>query len=610
MEKDVGNRVEEKLQQWGSRAAAFYDARWKLLVVLIWLGFSAWSLFDRRNAIHWFALGDTDDNLRMAQVRAWMNGQGWYDLVQHRFDPVHGGANIHWSRIVDLPIAGLITLFKPFVGTFEAEKLAAATAPLIPLLLMMFAIALIARRLVTPRAWGLALVALMFAPQTLGMFAPLRIDHHGWQLALLMLGISGLADPKRIRGGVITGLSAGLSLAIGMEMVIYLAVMGVATVLMWVADRDERSRLAAYAASLAASTSLGFLIFASYANRLPVCDALSPVWLSDAALASALMLGLAWWKLDSWKARFGVALAAGLIIAGFHAVAWPNCLTRLEGVSDEANRLWLSHVREARPVYRHGWRTALASISLPLTALFGWALLLWRARKEKAERPTEFARILAVAAPATVAFALLFWQIRAGPAAQAMAAPGAVAIAALFAFKWLDSPKKWLHVAAVFALLGGMGALIPVGVMLYPDEPAKPSSKLVNKANSRCPSLPVMQSLDKQPKGVVFTFIDLGPRIINTTHHDAIGGPYHRNYRAIVDVMNAFRGDEAQAHRIIRAYGSDYLLICPNMSTATIFMSEAPKGFYGQLQGGKVPNWLQPVDLGKDSPLKMWKVVD
>jgi hypothetical protein len=38
-------------------------------------------------------------------------------------------------------------------------------------------------------------------------------------------------------------------------------------------------------------------------------------------------------------------------------------------------------------------------------------------------------------------------------------------------------------------------------------------------------------------------------------------------------------------------------------------MSEAPDGFYGQLQHGKVPGWLQPVMLPKDSPYKMWKVV-
>jgi hypothetical protein len=118
-----------------------------------------------------------------------------------------------------------------------------------------------------------------------------------------------------------------------------------------------------------------------------------------------------------------------------------------------------------------------------------------------------------------------------------------------------------------------------------------------------------LAEINAQPKGIVFTYIDLGPRLIVATHHDAIGGPYHRNDRAIADVMTAFRGDEPQAHRIITEYRSDYLLVCPDMSTATIFMSEAPNGFYGQLVRGKVPTWLQPVALPKDSPFRMWRVV-
>jgi hypothetical protein len=38
-------------------------------------------------------------------------------------------------------------------------------------------------------------------------------------------------------------------------------------------------------------------------------------------------------------------------------------------------------------------------------------------------------------------------------------------------------------------------------------------------------------------------------------------------------------------------------------------MSEVPKGFYGQLESGKAPKWLEPVQLPKDSPYKMWRVV-
>ena len=86
-------------------------------------------------------------------------------------------------------------------------------------------------------------------------------------------------------------------------------------------------------------------------------------------------------------------------------------------------------------------------------------------------------------------------------------------------------------------------------------------------------------------------------------------GPYHRNGQQIADVMNFWRGDEPQAHRLIAKYRSNYVLSCPDSSTTTIFMSETPKGFYGQLQRGQVPNWLQPVALPKDSPFRMWRVV-
>ena len=106
---------------------------------------------DRRRwaAIRWFALGDTDDNLRIAEVSAWLRGQGWFDLRQYRLDPP-GGANIHWSRLVDLPIAGIILLLRPFLGFAIAEKAAVAIAPLLPMALAMGAMALTVRRLLAP----------------------------------------------------------------------------------------------------------------------------------------------------------------------------------------------------------------------------------------------------------------------------------------------------------------------------------------------------------------------------------------------------------------------------------------------------------------------------
>jgi hypothetical protein len=123
-----------------------------------------------------------------------------------------------------------------------------------------------------------------------------------------------------------------------------------------------------------------------------------------------------------------------------------------------------------------------------------------------------------------------------------------------------------------------------------------------------CNSLPALRPVALQPKGLVFTFVDLGPRIITVTHHNAVIGPYHRNGEQIADVMKTFRGTAEEARATLAKYRADYLLICPNSSTTTIFMAEARTGFYAQLQRGQVPGWLTPVVLPAGSPFRMWKV--
>src|SRR3982751_1526350 len=242
----MAGRKEQALEE---RMSGLVERRWKTIVLLVWLGFCAWFILQKWTDIRFFGLGDTDDNMRIMQVRGLLHGQGWYDLRQYHLNPPFG-ANIHWSRLVDLPIAGLILLLRPFLGGPGAERWAVAIAPLLPYFLLLFSVAVTARRLIGPRAYVFALLALFFSGSTNGMFMPERIDHHGWQLALLALSVSAIADPKRLRGGLTLGISSALSLAIGLEMVIYLAIAGAAAVLFWVADADERDRLRTYAVSL------------------------------------------------------------------------------------------------------------------------------------------------------------------------------------------------------------------------------------------------------------------------------------------------------------------------------------------------------------------------
>ncbi|MGN6154866.1 MAG: AcrB/AcrD/AcrF family protein [Sphingomicrobium sp.] len=583
---------------------AFFERHWKLITVGAWLLFCAWFVYSRWSNIVTFNLGDTDDNMRMMQVRALLHGQGWFDLRQYRLNPPYG-ANIHWTRLVDLPIAGIILLFQSFVGGAKAQLIAAAAAPMVPYVILFFGLALTARRLIDPRAFWLPIIAMTVAGLTNSMFMPERIDHHGWQLAFLSISIAGLADPKRVRGGLTLGISTALSIAIGIEMIIYLAVAGAAVTLFWVADARQRPRAIAYAVSLGGAIAFSFLVFASYDNRYAVCDALSPVWLSSLLVASALLLAAAWLNPADWRVRLAMAVGAALVLGAFHGLMWPQCLSRLEGVSPEVKYLWLSHVREARPVYKHGLQIATLILALPVTGAVGWALLAWRNRIDS----DLFRRTLGAAVPGIVAGLLLFWQTRTGPAAQLMAVVGAVALAWILAPAFDRSRNPLLRTLGVIVVaIVGFGGLVPFALMLVPPTKLSPREAEVGRANRLCNFIGSYHPIALEPKGVVFTFVDLAPRLITLTHHDSIMGPYHRNGEQIADAMKAFRGSADQARQIFAKYRSDYLLTCPDSSTTTIFMSEVPNGFYGQLERGQVPKWLTPVQLPANSPFKMWRI--
>jgi hypothetical protein len=576
------------------------ERRWRWGVLLFWLGTCAVLLYVRWGLIGAFWLGDTDDNMRIMQARALIAGQDWFDLRQHRLNPPFG-ADIHWSRLVDLPIVGIKLALAPFVGGPTAEKAAVAIAPLIPMLAAMMAVAAAVRRLISPWAFGLAIAILLCGESVRNQWAPLRIDHHGWQLALLAIAAAALTDPKRARGGVLLGIATALSLVIGLEMLLYLALLGGIAVLMWVRDPEEGSRLAAYGASLAGGTALGFLLFASYANRAPVCDALSPVWLSVAAAGGAMAVGMTLLAPRTWALRLCLAAAAGAALAAGFALAWPHCLGRLEGASPELVQLWLGNVREARPLYMHGYATAIRVAALPVAGLAGYAIMLWSSRGDR----TKLVAWAATAAPALLAALLLLWQSRAGPAAQLLAVPGGTALV------WLTVTSTFMLVrvvgsVALFLLASG---LLPQQIVGYFPPKPRPGMNVVNKANSACPTLRALKPVAQMPRGQVLTFVDLGPRLIALTHHDAVAGPYHRNGRDIIDVMRAFRGSAEDARATVERRGIDYVLICPGLSESTVYSSQAKEGFYVQLVRGRVPDWLQPVPLPAGSPYRMWRVV-
>jgi hypothetical protein len=597
----------------GAALLGWAERHWKLATLLIWLAIAATHLATRWASLHWLALGDTDDNMRYLQVRDWLAGQSWWDLRQHRMNPP-AGANIHWSRLVDLPIAALMLLFRSLIDTPMADRLALGIAPLLPLLPLMLALGFITRRLGPGQGWLIAALLPLGAGMGISMYMPMRVDHHGWQLALTALALAGLVDARWRRGGIVAGMASALSVAIGMEMMVYLAGGGALIALRWLFKEGAARRMRPYALALAGTTAVGFAAFASNDNRVPVCDALSLVWTGILILAAGLMLLLTALPLRDWRRRLVAGAVAGMVVAAYGLLNWPQCFTGAYQLSPELQRSWLVYIREAKPIYAQSRDIWTTTLPMPVAGLIAGLIGCWVVRRD-GERLWAWATVVLMIAFAT---GLLFWQTRAGPAAQLLAIPplawaGWGMLVLLWRGRWRERLLALVG-AALVATPAFASDLYPIVNGWFAARPAtttpSPKRKTTGSANARCRALPALQVLDTLPPATIFTMVDLGPRILATTHHRVIAGPYHRNGDAILAIHHAMDGPPDSFRAIAARHGATYLLICPGFPEGTIYAARSRNGFYARLMRGEVPGWLHPVPLrtGLTLPYTLYRI--
>ena len=227
--------------------------------------------------------------MRLAQLRDWLGGQGWYDLHQWRVAP---GYESHWSRLIDLGLAGTLWFFGLFFDGALAERLMRTAWPMLWLLPTMAGAAAIAWRIAGRDAALIALLLALIGLPAFHQFRPGRIDHHNVQIALAVLVVAATVWSDRVRWAALAaGALTGLALAIGLECLPYLIVCAVAFALRYVLDRNGGKPVADYGLSLAASALAAFFVIVGPDHwTRPVCDAIAINWL---ALVGIGGLGLA-----------------------------------------------------------------------------------------------------------------------------------------------------------------------------------------------------------------------------------------------------------------------------------------------------------------------------
>jgi hypothetical protein len=556
-----------------------------------------------RSDILTLAFRDPDDAMRLAQVRDWIGGQAFHDVSQHRVNPPLGGP-MHWSRVVDMPIAGLILLLRPLLGQASAEMVALAIVP--PLLLggLVAATCRLCLRLADARVALIACAMLLTAPSVLVQFTPLRIDHHGWQTMLAAVALMGALDAKARRGGVVAGLAIALWLQISSEALPYAALFGAVLALRQWFAREEAARFTAYALALGGAALPLLIVLRGWDVAMGrQCDALSSVYalpllgFAIATLLAARLLGT-----KSMRARFGVAAFGGGVAVVLFAGLGGPCLSGdpFAALGPIAYRIWYLQVMEGRPIWEQGLSMAGIILLPPVAGLIGSLM----AARDMHGDPRARWLVLAMLLGGAMLVACLV--LRALSVAHIFALPGIAWMVAKLMIRVRAMTVMPLRVAASVAL----ALLTPVGLnMLWVA--LVPGSTEASPASVACRTPAAIAPLGKLPDAVLIAPLDLGPDILVRSGHSVIGTAHHRNAAGITAVIESYVGapDKARAilMRLNGGRGPDYLVSCPGLNEQKSYAKENRFGLAAMLAAGKVPDWLRPVPMA--GPLRLYRVV-
>lgn len=571
-----------------------------LRVGLAWAMIAALLLVTNLPAILGHRFPDPDDTLRLVQVRDFLAGQSWFDLAQHRA----GDTPMHWSRLVDLPIAGVILLLRSAIGTPAAEAAALIIVPLVTLFACLLLIGRIAWRIMGDEIAFFACLTFAFCVPVIEQLRPMRIDHHGWQIAMVLLAMNGLMARSARAGGWIVGTALAVGLAISIEGLPLAAAIMAVLAWRWVRVRGERQWLVSAMHAIAAVSAGLFVLAHGFDAGLPLCDAITPVHLAIFAWGALVVT-----VCSALEPQPRLTLFAGFAVAGGGALfivsqAAGQCMTgAFAGIDPLARTMWLDRISEGLPIWRQSLPVMLQTILPPAIAIAATMRLAGRSSSWLRIWWIEYAVIL------SAAFAISIMVARAGAVAGALAAIplGWQLREWLRGVRHLKRPVKRVMVygGVAVALVPAAPALLLVSAVPGQAQLAKAAPQGAKSTQCDVSSAPL--TLARLPKGKVLAPLDIAPQVLVNTSHSVLATGHHRA-ADMPTVILAFvsRPDETRA--ILRREGVDYVALCPTVAEPENYAHDAPAGFAAALVAGHAPTWLTPVPAQRGDGWLVWRV--
>jgi len=569
------------------------------IVLAIWAVVAAMMVRNAMPLIREWTFPDPDDPMRLIQVRDWLAGQSWFDVTQYRLNPPAGGP-MHWSRLVDVPIAGVILLARPFLGQHGAETAALIAIPLITLGIAMFLVHRIAYKLMGSSA---ALLAVLATPASLGAMKQMkimRIDHHGWQIVLALVAMLAVLDERRRRSGLIAGLAMALWVNISIEALPYVAALGAWFAFEWLGNGSAGERLKAYLTALAGGSLLLFTgtHFPSVWFTHPH-DALNIAHLVGFAVA-AICCTFAIRSIADWRVRLGVLAGVGVVSLAVMFAVDPHFLSGpFSSLDPLVAKWWYAGVDEGQPIWRLAPGDIAAGLAQPFVGLLGATVAIARTEGQQRKGWIAFAYLLGAVTLSA------FFVIREATTAATLAMPGTAFLCDLALRR---ARKISLMPARVLATTGAVFIMAPAYAAPALVMPA--DERLVNAMNSSdaCVTRPQVERLNSLPVSNLAVPLDITPMILASTPHRAIASGYHRNNSGIHDVILIFAGKLSTSREILARRHIDYVVFCPKAPESIRWAIHGPGGLADMLNSDRSPEWLERVNIPNLRGLTVWRV--
>lgn len=552
---------------------------------------------------------DPDDALRLVQVRDLLGGQSWFDLTQHRIHPPTG-VPMHWSRLVDVPIALTLAALKPLLGTALAERATLIIVPLTLLLALMVVAYKMTRWVGLGR--GTALLAVAMLGTSLGIliqFAPMRIDHHGPQILCGAVAMLAILNTWRRDGrqGLIAGIAMACWLQISVEGLPYAVAMGGVLAVRHVLRVDCWPDFRNYLVALTIASSA--LLFGTHFPSdalIPWCDSFSPAYQVPLAITCLTVLATSKQVHSNDILRRalplvlgGAAGAAVFVLTARQCFAGP-----FETLPPIVYDNWFMAVKEGMPIWTQS-RDLQAMIVIPsVLGLFG-STIGWR-RAICPEHRLAWASLFAMQ---VAAFLISLDVMRAMSYAHLLGLPGnAVLMASLLgAVQRLRTMPLRVALSAGTVVLTPFGASAAMAAVIDPHAPPAQSDAVADRF--RCTTYDALRGLDALPPALLFTPLDVGAHMLVYTHHSVVGTGHHRNVEGMRDVISGLLATPADARAIVTSTGARYVAFCKGENEVVKYARRKPHSLVAALLKGQHPDWLVPVEMPAGQSVKVYRIV-